>query len=107
MEKEGDVLKLYAKKFYKSKTWRDCRNSYFQSKYGLCERCAGPGEIVHHKKYITPDNIDDPNITLNHSNLELVCRPCHNKEHFGGGSGVTAAGVMFDSNGDLIRREHG
>jgi 5-methylcytosine-specific restriction endonuclease McrA len=83
--------------------WKKCRNNYFQSKYGLCERCAAPGKIVHHKKYITPDNINDPNITLNWDNLELVCQECHNKEHHET-NGVTACGLLFDENGDLIKK---
>lgn len=53
---------------------------------GLCERCLKkglivPGEIVHHKVYISPDNINDPAITLNPNNLELLCRDCHAEEH--------------------------
>jgi 5-methylcytosine-specific restriction endonuclease McrA len=53
---------------------------------GLCERCLKkglivPGEIVHHKVYISPDNINDPAITLNPDNLELLCRDCHAEEH--------------------------
>ncbi|WML38694.1 HNH endonuclease [Neobacillus sp. OS1-2] len=96
-------MKDYAKKFYKSKAWKKCRTSYFASKYGLCERCAGPGKIVHHVKYITPENITDPNITLNHGNLELLCQDCHNKEHHERYN-ATAYGLMFDINGDLVRK---
>lgn len=93
-------MKPYAKKFYNSKAWKICRDSYFNSKYGLCERCAEPGKIVHHKKYITPENIDNPMITLNHNNLELLCQDCHNREHQS--TGVTATGLAFDSEGNLI-----
>ena len=95
-------MKPYAKKFYRSKEWLRCRQSYIASKYGLCERCVDVGKIVHHKRYITPENIHDPNITLNHANLELLCQECHNKEHHSRNS-VTANGIRFDSNGDLIR----
>jgi hypothetical protein len=54
---------------------------------GLCERCLAqgiyrPGVIVHHKCYIGPDNINDPNVTLNFSNLELLCREHHAAEHY-------------------------
>lgn len=53
---------------------------------GLCERCLAKGivkagEIVHHKKPITPNNICDPNITLSFNNLQLVCRECHAEAH--------------------------
>ncbi|MEX3713642.1 HNH endonuclease signature motif containing protein [Cytobacillus horneckiae] len=95
-------MKPYAKKFYNSTAWRKCRAAYFKFKHGLCERCSEPGKIVHHKRYITPDNIDDPSITLSFSNLELLCQDCHNKEH-NERYGVTAAGVRFDENGDLIK----
>ena len=84
----GDDLgmKEYARAFYLSPAWQNCRNTYAQSVGGLCERCLRkglyvPGEIVHHKTHITPDNITDENVTLNWANLELVCRDCHGDAH--------------------------
>lgn len=76
----------FAKSFYSSRTWTDCRNAYAKSVGGLCERCLArglyrPGVIVHHKCYISPDNINDPTVTLNFDNLELLCRDCHAAEH--------------------------
>lgn len=78
----------YAKKFYKSKQWERCREGYLSRVGGLCEPClkAGrftPAEIVHHKTFITPENINDPTITLNFENLEAVCRVCHAEKHSG------------------------
>lgn len=75
-------MKPYAEAFYKSKRWQECREAYAKSKGYLCERCKAmgiltPGVIVHHKIHITPDNIDDPTVTLDWSNLLLVCRDCH------------------------------
>ena len=72
--------------FYYTRTWKQCRSGYIKSKGGLCEKCLSkglivPGEIVHHKIHLTADNINDPNITLNWDNLELVCRKCHAEEH--------------------------
>lgn len=95
------MAKDFAKKFYASKEWKRCRESFFQSKHGLCQRCYGPGKIVHHTIYLTPDNIHDPFIALNHDLLELHCQDCHNKEHHEK-YGVTVDGVMFDENGDLV-----
>ena len=92
----------FAKRFYNSKQWVKCREAYKQSVYGLCERCGHPGEEVHHKIYLTPENINDPYITLSFENLELVCSSCHNKEHHS--TDVTAEGLMFDENGDLIEK---
>lgn len=79
-------MKEYAKSFYKSKQWAECRASYMKSVGGLCERCFRnglftPGKIVHHKIHLTPENIGNPHITLDWNNLELVCHNCHNEIH--------------------------
>ena len=76
----------FAKKFYKSKSWERCRSAYIKYKGGLCERCFAKGiikagVIVHHKEYITPYNINNPKITTDYDNLELLCLDCHNIEH--------------------------
>ena len=76
----------FAKQFYSSKAWQDCRNSYAASKGHLCEDCLKrglytPGEIVHHIIQITPTNINNPEVVLNFDNLRLVCRDCHAEEH--------------------------
>lgn len=97
-------MKPWAEQFYKSKAWTDCRDAYFISQHGICQRCHGAGKIVHHKIALTPENINDPNITLNWENLELLCQDCHNKEH--SCTDVTAEGLAFDENGDLIAKQH-
>ena len=79
-------MRDFAESFYKSKAWQHCRNSYAQSRHGLCERCMSrglysPGVIVHHKIHLTPDNIDRPDITMDWNNLELLCRDCHALVH--------------------------
>ena len=79
-------MKEYAAQFYKSKMWRRCREDYAKSKSYLCEHCLAHGiykrgAIVHHKKHITPDNINDPSVTLDWDNLELLCRECHAEAH--------------------------
>ena len=94
----------FSKKFYNSKEWIKSREAFKQSKYGICERCGMPGEEVHHKIYLTPDNINNPYITLNWDNLELLCSSCHSKEHMSKYD-VVRDDVMFDKNGNLIRSE--
>ena len=79
-------MKEYAKHFYKSQSWVKTRNAYATSVGYLCEVCLkngiyNPGEIVHHKTHITPENINNPKITLDWDNLELVCRECHGVAH--------------------------
>lgn len=79
-------MKEFAKDFYKSKAWQQCRDGYMEKVGGLCEDCLAkgiykPAEIVHHVKEITPDNINDPNITLSWANLRAVCRECHAMHH--------------------------
>jgi len=53
------MAKEYAKKFYNTRAWKECREGYIKSVYGLCEKCQKTGHIVHHKKYITPQNINN------------------------------------------------
>ena len=76
----------FSDSFYKSFAWKKCREAYLSSVGRLCERCAKKGLIVpadqvHHKVKITPENINDPAITLNHDNLEALCMDCHQAEH--------------------------
>lgn len=79
-------MKDYAVRFYSSKAWKKTRMAYAKSKRNLCEICLAkglykPGEIVHHKIHLSPDNINDPTVTLNWDNLQLVCRDCHADIH--------------------------
>ena len=52
----------------------------------LCERCLEkglirPGEIVHHKIFLDESNINNPEVTLDMNNLQLLCRECHTEVH--------------------------
>lgn len=76
--------------FYVSRKWRKCRKAFANSKGNLCERCLQRGIInpgskeqpleAHHKIPLTDENVTDPKIALNWDNLELLCKPCHDKE---------------------------
>jgi len=100
----------FAKKLYASKQWQICREGYIQSVQGLCESCLKkgrirPGKIVHHKVLLTPENISNPEITLNWSLLEYDCQDCHNEEHHGSKEGITAEGLIFNAYGELVEKD--
>ena len=74
----------FAKRFYRSKQWQACRRAYIARRMqidgGLCEECRdAQGYIVHHRVALTPENIGNPGITLNHSLLSYVCKACHDQ----------------------------
>lgn len=80
------MAKAFARKFYSSKAWQDCRNEYAKRRHYLCENCLRrgiykPGEIVHHVIELDPINIENPEIALSFNNLELLCRDCHSAIH--------------------------
>lgn len=86
-------MEEYAAKFYKSAAWKRCREGYLKKVGGLCERCLAdgiitPAVVVHHRRYISPENITDPRITLDWKNLEALCWSCHEQEHKGGGKPI-------------------
>ena len=98
-------MKEYAESFYHSQAWHKCRRAYLSS-HTLCERCLSKGEIVpakivHHKNYITPENISDANIILNFNNLEALCQDCHNVEHHGE---EVIHNYLFDVDGQPVAR---
>ena len=102
------MAKEWAKSFYNSKAWQDCRESYIQTVDGLCERCLSrkeytPGYELHHKVWLTPQNISDPNITLNWELLEFLCSSCHSIEHNRTEKSALREGLMFDEEGQLIQ----
>ncbi len=81
-----NMAKEFARGFYSSKQWQECRNEYARRKHYLCEDCLRrgiykPGVIVHHIEELTPFNITNPEIALGFDNLELLCRECHLREH--------------------------
>ena len=109
MQFERDPRKT---KFYNSKAWRRLAKHYASSKGYICEQCRNKyakSDIkpfykqfhVHHKIELTAENIDNPDIALNESNLMLLCQHCHNvlttqKE-------VLAPGLEFDEKG-MVRK---
>ena len=81
MHSDADI-----EKFYTTRSWRKSRDSFLKEKGGLCEVCLSKGIIepavhVHHKTHITPENLKDPMITLDHGNLMALCEECHQEQH--------------------------
>lgn len=90
----------FAKKLYKSKEWKQIRALVFNEANGICEKCGEPGEEVHHKVWLTQDNINDYDIALGRDNLILLCKDCHAKEHRS--NKEVNSGFKFDANGDFV-----
>jgi len=96
------VAQDFSKKLYRSAAWQKCRAAYIKSVFYRCELCGQPGDILHHAITLTPQNIDDPNITLNWEHLIFLCIRCHNQTH--SDSLPTRGDVKFDEQGNLIKR---
>ena len=97
--KEGRMAAPWAKRFYNSQSWLDCRAAFIAQRQaidgGLCQHCGRRlGYIVDHVRELTPGTITDPVVSLNHENLQYLCTPCHNRKTFG-----TMPAVGFDSDG--------
>ena len=109
------VAQDWAVAFYHSPAWRHNRNAYMQMEldtpYGIipplmCERCYAngdmrPAKVVHHKIHLTPDNIDDPHVTLSFDNFQRLCQDCHAFVH----TGYEPPRYAFDEHGNLIKKE--
>ena len=102
------MAKEWAKSFYNSKRWKKCRDSYIADRVaidgGMCEECKEEqGYIVHHEILLTEQNINNPNIALNHKYLKYVCKDCHDEyEEHGIGHKKVKALCLFDEDGQPI-----
>jgi hypothetical protein len=99
------MSKEWARPFYTSKSWKKCRQSYIDIRNGIdggmCEECHEvPGYIVHHKVQLTPQNINNADISLSHSNLKYVCKHCHDVIHGYCEREKKKSRVRFDENGN-------
>ncbi len=71
-----------ANAFYQSREWKHIRKLALERDNFLCQMCLRDGNlvkgvIVHHLEEIK----DNWNRRLDLSNLEVVCRNCHNRIH--------------------------
>lgn len=63
------MAREFARKFYNSPAWQDVRLSVLCRDRWKCRICDAAATEVHHRIRLTPENIDDANITLNPDNL--------------------------------------
>ena len=102
------MAKGWAKSFYNSKRWKKCRDSYIALRVsidgGVCEECRQEqGYIVHHSIQLTQENINKPDVALNHNNFRYVCKNCHDRyEGHGVGNKKVKPLCIFDKDGQPI-----
>jgi len=73
-------------RFYTTRAWRRCRDTVLKESGGLCQLCLSKGLIepavhVHHKVPLTAENLNNPMIALDSSNLMALCEACHAEQH--------------------------
>ena len=79
-------MEEFARSFYGSVAWQRVRAYVKQRDKYLCQDCLKkgiykPADEVHHIQPLTPDNIEDPEISLNADNLVSLCKDCHEARH--------------------------
>ena len=104
LDTDGNVLVLHGDRF----VTLDGREvpPYSVIPPGMCERCFRMGEmtpatLVHHKVHLTPDNVDDPEVSLSYDNFMRLCQDCHAFVHSGQGE----PRVTFDEHGNGVSRD--
>lgn len=109
------VAQDWAVAFYHSPAWLHNRKAYMEraidTPYGIvppmmCERCYEngklvPAKVVHHVIHLTPQNINDPHVSLSFDNFQRLCQDCHAFVH----TGYEPPRYSFDASGNLIERD--
>lgn len=77
--------------FYKSQKWKEMLKRLKAERvneqgFVICEHCGKPiikayDCIGHHKIELTEENVNDYDISLNESNIQLIHHKCHNEIH--------------------------
>src|SRR5699024_9732919 len=75
-----------ARRFYKSTTWKYKRLEILKRDNYECVHCKEQGRLTtHHDATLEIDHIkelkDYPQLRLTNSNLQTLCRTCHNIKH--------------------------
>lgn len=97
------MAREFAEAFYHSAAWKQAQRLAMQLHYGVCEKCGRPGKIVHHKIWLTPENIGNLDIALGQANLMVLCADCHNRIHAKESS--VRQGLEFDGKGQLVKMQ--
>ena len=68
--------------FYVSKEWLALRKTVLKNQKNECQRCKAKGKyrkatVVHHVKEL----VKYPELALEESNMECLCRNCHEAHH--------------------------
>lgn len=96
------MAREFAKSFYASRAWKQCRQQVLRRDLFTCADCYGRAQEVHHKIELTPANINDVSIALNPDNLISLCHDCHTKITKGC-TGDVADGYEFDEKGNVVK----
>ena len=56
---------------------------------------------MHHIIHLSPENVDNPEISINQDNLLLLCKECHNKKHE---RFTDKKKYKFDSDGNIVKK---
>lgn len=99
-------IPTWKRRFYRSKAWQECRSAVIERQHGLCADCLDRGMLrplseVHHLTFLTPENVGDPNVSLNPNRCVGLCTECHNRRHSKGfKSSGTPSRMWFDADGN-------
>lgn len=85
------------KQFYQSKKWKRVRAYVRNRDKGICQKCGGVGQEVHHKVSLSIKNYQTE-LAIDPDNLTLLCKSCHTAER---GNSLVRSDVMFDKFGRM------
>lgn len=98
------MAREFAKQFYNSSKWQSVRKDVLFHSGGLCEECLKKGlirtaDVVHHKIILTPENINNPEVSLNPEHLVALCADCHAAVHAEADHGRR---YFVNANGEIV-----
>ena len=72
--------------FYTSREWSEFRRRLILERGQVCEHCGGmilsPYDLIlHHEIFLTEENVNDYEISLNPLHIKIVHHKCHNEIH--------------------------